>query len=58
MKAKTSTQSAENGSFQAVRIELSSEQKSTLGTALHFIESATIYFRSFLPVVCETDEST
>ena len=34
---------------------LSPEQKSVLGTVLHFIEAATIYFRSVLPVVDEVD---
>jgi hypothetical protein len=32
------------------------DQKSVLGTAFHFLESATVYFRAVLPVVRETDE--
>ena len=35
---------------------LSQSQKSVLATTFHFLESATIYLRSVLPVVDETDE--
>ena len=34
---------------------LSQEQKSVLATTFHFIESATVYLRSVLPVVHEVD---
>ena len=39
----------ENGS-------LTPEQKSTLGTALHFLESATIYLGSVVPIADEVDK--
>ena len=34
---------------------LSPEQKSVLGTVFHFLESATVYLQSVLPVVHEVD---
>ena len=34
---------------------LSQEQKSVLATTFHFLESATIYLQSVLPVVHEVD---
>ena len=41
--------------MQAPGSLLSPEQKSTLGTVFHFLESATVYLRAVLPVVHEVD---
>lgn len=41
---------------EAPRSLLNPEQKAVLRTTHHFLESATIYFRSVLPVVDEVDE--
>lgn len=35
---------------------LTPEQESVLVTTFRFVESATTYFRSVLPIACETDE--